>query len=93
MSIPEVVRVSVRVQPGAAANEVVGVTNGVLRVKVSAPPVEGRANRELIDFLSRRLDVARSNIAIVRGHTSRDKVIAIGGLSREEVMRRLLPAP
>ncbi len=80
-------------QPGAAANEVVGSNGGVWQVRVAAPPVRGKANKELVDFLSRRLGVAKSRIAIVRGYTARDKVIAISGLSQEEVTRRLLHAP
>ena len=66
-----------------------GFADGVLQVKVSAPPVKGKANKELIDFLSRILDVGRSQISIIKGHTSQNKVIAVGGLSREEIMGRL----
>jgi uncharacterized protein (TIGR00251 family) len=84
-----VVKISLRVHPGAARSEVVGVTDGVLQVRVAAPPVKGKANKELIDFLSRHLSVAKSRIAIVSGHTAKDKVIAVSGLSREEVTKRL----
>ncbi|MFC2018961.1 DUF167 domain-containing protein [Chloroflexota bacterium] len=83
-------RISVRVSPGAARSEVAGFADGVLRVKVAAPPLKGRANKELIDLLSRLLDLARGDISIVRGHSSRSKLIAVYGLGREEVMERLL---
>ena len=83
--------ISVRVTPKSARNEVVGVTDGIWRVRVSAPPVKGKANKELITFLSQLLNVAKSQIGIVRGHTSRNKVITINGLSREEIMKRLSP--
>jgi uncharacterized protein (TIGR00251 family) len=83
------VRIPVRVQPGAARNEVVGFTDGVLQVRVAAPPVKGKANRELVAFLSYLLQVSKSRIVILRGHTTRNKVIAVSGLSREEVSRRL----
>ena len=84
-------KISLRVYPDASRNEMVGFTGGVLRVKVSAPPSKGKANRELITFLSRLLGVSKDSINIVKGHTTRNKVVAIDGLSREEVMKRLLP--
>jgi len=85
-------RISLHIYPNAAGNEVVGFTGGVLRVKVSAPPVKGKANRELIAFLSQVLGVGKGTLTIIKGHTSRNKVIAIDGLSQEEVIRRLLPS-
>jgi len=83
--------ISVRVTPNSARNEVAGVADGVWQVKVSAPPVKGKANKELTAFLSQLLRVSKSQIDIVRGHTTRNKVIAINGLSREEIMKRLSP--
>ena len=92
MSISESeVKISLRVYPNASRNEIVGFTDGVLRVKVSAPPTKGKANRELITFLSRLLGVGKGSISIIKGYTTRNKVVAIDGLSREEVMKRLLP--
>jgi len=84
-------KISLRVYPNASRNEIVGFTEGVLRVRVSAPPSKGKANRELMTFLSRLLGVNKSSVNIIKGYTTRDKVVAIGGLSREEVMKRLLP--
>lgn len=84
--------ISVRVYPNSARNEVVGVTSGVWQVRVSAPPVKGKANQELIAFLSRLLGVGKSRIGIIRGHTTRNKVIAISGLSQEDIMKRLSPS-
>jgi len=60
-------------------------------VRVSAPPVKGKANQELITFLSGLLGVGKSRIDIIRGHTTKNKVIAISGLSREDIMKRLSP--
>ena len=81
--------VPVRVHPGARRNEVLGFSNGVLEVKVAAPPDKGKANKELIDFLSELLEVSQSRLTILRGQTSRSKLIAIDGLSQEEVVKRL----
>lgn len=85
------VKISLRVYPSAGRNEVVGFTDEVLWVKISAPPIRGKANRELITFLSRLLGVGRGSVNIIKGHTTRNKVVAIDGLSQEEVMKRLSP--
>ena len=84
-------KISLSVYPNASRNEIVGFTDGVLLVKVSAPPVKGKANKELITYLSRLLGVGKGSINIIKGHTARNKVVAIDGLSQEEVMKRLLP--
>jgi hypothetical protein len=82
-------KIPLHVSPNATKNEVVGITDGVLRVKIAAPPVKGKANRELIAFLSGVLGVSKSQISITKGHASRNKVIAVSGLSREELFKRL----
>ena len=85
----ETASVSILVQPNAGRNEVVGFEDGALRVKIAAPPVKGRANRELVDFLSKRLGVSKGSITIEKGLTSRKKLIAIEGLSQDEISKRL----
>lgn len=79
----------VRVTPRSSRNELLGLEEEVLRVKLQAPPVEGEANRALLEFMARALDVPRSSIAIVTGHRSRQKTLAIRGLSALETVRRL----
>jgi uncharacterized protein (TIGR00251 family) len=81
--------VNIRLYPNARRSEVLGFTDDVLQVKVAAPPVKGKANRELIACLSRALGVHQSSLTIVKGHTSRSKVMAVEGLSLEEIIRRL----
>lgn len=85
-------KILLRVQPDASRNEVVGFTGGVLRVRIAAPPVRGKANKELIAFLSQMLGVSKGALTIIQGHTSKNKVIAIDGLSQEQIMERLLPS-
>lgn len=85
------VKISLRVYPSASRKEVVGFVDGVLRVKVAASPIKGKANRELITFLSRLLGIGKGHINIIKGHTTRNKVVAIDGLSQEEIMKRLSP--
>jgi len=59
-------------------------------VRVAAPAVEGKANRELVAFLARRLDIARSHVLLIQGMGSRHKVVEIEGMSRVEAVARLL---
>jgi uncharacterized protein (TIGR00251 family) len=83
-------KISLRVYPNAPKNEVTGFAGGLLRVRIAAPPVKGKANRELISFLSRLLKVGPEAIAITRGHTSRNKTISVTGFPPEELLRQLL---
>jgi len=82
-------RLTVKVTPNANRNEIIAFSNGVLQVRIAAPPVKGKANKELTDFLSKTLGVRKSSISIVKGQTSRNKVIAIEGMSREDIIKRL----
>ncbi len=82
-------KLRVRVQPGARKDEILGFREGILWVKVSAPPIEGKANGRLIDLLSKRLSIPKSRIRIVRGETSRNKELEIEGLGEDEVFGAL----
>ena len=66
-----------------------GLKDDVWQVRVAAPPVEGKANQELIRFLSDVLGVSKSSLTIERGLTGRNKVVAVAGLAQDEVMGRL----
>jgi uncharacterized protein (TIGR00251 family) len=68
---------TIRVQPGARRSEVVGPHGDALRVRVSGPAVDGKANAELVRFLAEHLRVPRSAVTITRGHTSRTKVVHV----------------
>jgi len=81
---------AVRVVPRASKNEIVGIHGDALKIRVAAPPVEGRANEALIAFLAKRLGVRKSQVEIVAGATSRRKMIRAVNLSLEEVEERLL---
>lgn len=87
--MPAATLISIRVHPGAKKSEITGFSGEMWQAKVAAPPVKGKANAELIALLSQILGVSKSDISIVRGNTSRSKVIAVSGLSEEEVRRRL----
>ncbi len=78
-------RLIVQVQPNAMRNEVLGFENGVLRIKVSAPPIKGKANKKLIEFLSEVLEVSKSRIEIEKGLTSKRKTVLVEGMTQSQV--------
>ena len=82
-------KVSVKVRPGGRKNEIVGFTGGVLEIRVAAPPVDNKANLELVAFLSQALGLSKSSVTILRGHTGRHKLVLIDGLDQAEVTKRL----
>jgi uncharacterized protein len=86
---PSGIRFAVRVQPRARRNAVVGELGGALKIALTAPPVEGRANEACVDFLAEVLDLSRASISMISGQSSRNKVIRITGLSAERLRERL----
>lgn len=85
-------RITVKVTPGAPRNELVEYAGGILRVKIAAPPVKDKANKELVAFLSGRLGLGKDSVSILKGHTSRMKLLAVIGLSQQQIIERLFPA-
>jgi uncharacterized protein (TIGR00251 family) len=79
----------VRAQPGARKAGIVGEHGGALKVAVTAPPEDGRANKALVEVLCESLGVKRSQVELVSGQTSRDKRFVIRGLSVVELQQRL----
>ena len=77
------VRIAVRVQPRASRDRIVGAHGGALKVQVTAPPVEGEANRALVDLLADWLAVPRRSVTVVRGQTGRDKLIDVASADPE----------
>jgi uncharacterized protein (TIGR00251 family) len=77
------------VQPRAKSDELAGVVDGVLRVRLRAPPVDGAANEALVVFLADELGVARRHIRIVSGIGSRNKVVEVDELARPALDRIL----
>jgi uncharacterized protein (TIGR00251 family) len=88
-SKPGGVTIGVRVQPRASKNGAALQPDGSLKVRLTAPPVDGAANEALVRFLAETFNVGRSQVEIVGGHTGRNKVVRISGISGEDV-RRLL---
>jgi len=82
---------AIRVTPRASRNEIVEVlSDGTVRIRLTAPPVEGKANEALVEFLSKVLDIPPSRIEIVAGLTGRDKLVSILDMDAEVVHTRIL---
>ena len=79
----------VRVQPRASRNQVDGFEEGIIRLRVTASPTNGQANDGVITLLSDVLGVSKSRLAIVRGHSSRNKLVSVATLTEQEVRLRI----
>jgi uncharacterized protein (TIGR00251 family) len=99
MTMPAFLRVqtdgvllSVKLQPRASANEIGEALGAELRIKVTAPPVDAAANEALMKLLAQQLHCPRNRVDIVRGHTSRHKVIKLYGVAPEVLVQKLAKA-
>ena len=80
---------AIKVHPRAKKNAITGELGGVLKLSLTAPPIDGKANQACIEFFAKLLKVSRSSVTIASGHSSRTKVIRVVGLSVEEVRKRI----
>jgi len=80
---------AVKLHPRARKNAITGELGGALKLALTAPPVEGKANEACIEFLANLFRVPRSSITITSGQTSRRKVIRVAGITAEQVRKRL----
>ena len=83
---------TLHIQPGAKKTEITGPHGDALKLRLAAPPVDGKANEALIDFLSRTLEIPKTAVALVSGHTARCKRVAIAGMTAARVEECLFPA-
>ena len=98
MALPEwlseadgAVLVRVRLQPRASSNRIPGEREGMLLVRVTAPPVEGRANEALCRLIAKAAGVAPSRVEVVSGASAREKVVRVAGVAAADLAARLLP--
>lgn len=83
--------IAVRVTPRMAKNQIYAIMDdGTIKVRLTAPPVDGRANKALIKYLAEILEIPTSSIEIVAGQTGHDKLVTIYDLSSDDVQKRLL---
>lgn len=80
---------AVKVHPRAKKNAITGEVGDALKVALTAPPVDGKANAACIEFFAKLLNVPQSSVTIASGQSSRNKVIRVAGLSAEEIKKRL----
>ena len=83
------VTLAVRVQPGASRNEIAGEWEGALKIRLQAPPVDGKANEALIEFLARALNIPKSAVRILAGERSRTKRVELRGVTPRQVIALL----
>jgi hypothetical protein len=85
--------IAIRIKPRASKTRIRGKMESKLGaavlVEIAAPPVSGKANAELLRFLAKRLEIPQSNLAIISGKTSRDKLVRVSGISADDIERRL----
>jgi uncharacterized protein len=87
--VTKTARIKIRLQPRARANEILGERGGALVVRVTAPPVDGRANDALCKLLARRVGVGRTRVTIVQGTATHLKLVEIDGVEPRELKRAL----
>jgi uncharacterized protein len=87
---PDGCTLPVRAHPGAKRNAITGTHDGALKVSLTTPPTDGRANTALIEFLADRLNIPRARVTLLTGATSRTKTFRIAGLTQNEVEEKLL---
>ena len=83
------VTIRVRAQPRAPRTEIIGEHDGALKMKLAAPPLNGKANEECRRFLAKLLDVSATSVEIISGETSRDKIVRIKNISARRVLEAL----
>jgi len=79
----------VQVQPRSSRNQIVGKQDGRLKIKLTAPPVEGEANQALINYLAQLLQVPKKNVKLLKGESARHKLIEISGVTEQELIAKL----
>jgi uncharacterized protein len=89
-TIPTGVTISVYVAPRSSSNKVVGVHNGAVKIALTAPPVEGAANKALVEFIARVLNVPRASVSLVSGEGSRRKLVRVNGIGAEATLQKLI---
>src|SRR5882672_3239772 len=90
--VPGGVELSVFCQPKAARSALIGMQGGALKVKVKAPPVEGKANGALLDLLAGALGVPRGRLTLVSGEQSRNKRVRVEGVDAERMLAAIMAA-
>jgi uncharacterized protein (TIGR00251 family) len=81
--------VKVKIVPGSSKNKIVGVYNDSLKINITTPPVEGKANKKCIAYLAKYFDIAKSKIEIISGQTGKNKLIKIYDISQKDFLDKI----
>jgi len=81
--------IKVKIIPGSSKNKIIGVYNDSLKITITAPPVEGKANKKCITYLAKYFNVAKSKIEIISGQTSKNKFIKIYDINQKEFLEKI----
>ncbi|MBA7588659.1 hypothetical protein ES708_30724 [subsurface metagenome] len=81
--------IKVKIVPGSSKNKIIGAYNDALKISITAPPVEGKANKKCIAYLAKYFDVAKSKIEIISGKNSKNKLIKIYDISQKEFLDKI----
>ncbi len=85
----EGIQFKIKVLPRAAKNEISGIQGDALKLRLTAPPVDGAANEACVHFLAEWLNVPKKSVEIISGHTSQHKIVRIIGVKKAEIMKRV----
>ena len=83
-------KIDVVIQPKSSRDEVVGLHGNAIKIKLTAPPVDGKANSALISFLAKKLKIPKTSIIIIRGQASRHKTLSIDGIDPQRAKEQLI---
>ncbi len=86
------VQFSVKVGAGAKKTKLLGLHGNALKISIQSPPADGKANKELVEFLADVFRIAKSRVSIVKGRTNPHKVVAVSGIRSENVLEKLFAA-
>ena len=81
--------IKVKIVPGSPKNKIVGIYNNALKISITAPPVEGKANKKCIAYLAKYFDIAKSKIEIISGQTSKNKLIKIYNINQKDFLDKI----
>lgn len=85
------IRIHLYVQPNGKKSEILGEHDGALKIRIQAPPVEGKANAAIEEFIAKKLGLPKSRVSLIRGAQSRQKVVEVSGVSVDDATKRLKP--
>ena len=85
----EFLKLNIQIIPGSSRNEIISFIDNTLKIKLQAPPVDGKANKACIEFLSKLLKVPKTKIVIIKGQTSKHKIVRIDNITKDFLLSKI----